>query len=59
MDIDAGIDRDESDAAPFLDQRGERRIAEAGHHHDGAGNLAFTSSTDLMVSPNSVATSRL
>ncbi len=38
MDVDAGIDRDQADAAPFLDQAGQRRIAEALHHHDVAAD---------------------
>ena len=38
MDVDARIDRDQPDPTPFLDQAGQRRIAEALHDHDVAAN---------------------
>ena len=38
VDVDARIDRDQSGAAPFLDQAGQRRIAEARHHDDVAAD---------------------
>jgi hypothetical protein len=41
MDVHAGIDRDQANAAPLLDQAGQRRIAEAQHHHDVAADHTF------------------